>query len=57
MTFTCSSSDVSVYVCVRESVPGKYLVVSVIFNAVLQGDVHSIPTTFAEPCVRQVTCA
>lgn len=44
-------------VCVLENVPGKYLVVSVIFNAVLQGDVHSIPTTFAEPCVRQVTCA
>lgn len=45
--------------CLRVSkrVPGKYLVVSVIFDAVLQRNVHSIPATFAESCVRQVAGA
>lgn len=42
---------------VRRSVPGKYLVVSVIFDAVLKGNVHSIPATSAKSRVRQVACA
>lgn len=42
---------------VSESVPGKYLVVSVVFDAVLQRNVHSIPAAFAQSCVTQVTCA
>lgn len=59
LTWTWNSSALDVSECLRvsKSVPGKYLVVSVIFDAVLQGNVHSIPATFAESRVRQVACA
>lgn len=42
-------------VCVCVCVPGKNLVVSVIFDAVLQRDIDGIPAAFAEPRVTQVT--
>ena len=37
-------------------VPGEYLVVSVILDAVLQRDVHSVPSAFTQPRVTEVSC-